>query len=448
MGLLDDLQACVTKLEATNSINDKLAILKKFPQLHEFIGRILDPMQKTHVTRASLLKYETEKFPKFHSMHHKKYPADVEGVYNALVTQSVSGDEAKEMVVVFLQKNPKHRELILRILEKELKIRLGMTQFRKIVEVTPESVSEKYQPALAHDLEKHMAYFQESSKNSMWYISRKLDGVRCQVWVTDKGCRAMSRTGHRFDALALLEQKVHDAVAPGYVLDGELCVVDEKGNESFSAAVSQVRRKSAVMKSFCFCLLDVVTDTEFQLGSSPLTVTQRRRRADGVLAHLLAQNTPTQKVVWVEQVPYSEENMALMQRKVDQLQWEGLILRHDVAYAGKRTKDLLKVKKFHTEEYRIQDVKTGPVRIIDPKTGLETVLETVTAVKILHKNCPVYVGSGFSLAERQKMFKDPQKVIGQVIAVQYFEETQDSKTKAWSLRFPTFKYWYGQSRDT
>ena len=141
MGLLEDLQTCVTKLEATNSINDKLAILKTFPQLHEFVGRILDPMQKTNVTRASLLKYEAEKFPKFHSMHHKKYPTDVEAVYNALVTQTVSGDEAKEMVVVFLQRNEKHRELILRILEKELKMRLGMTQFRKIFDVRPDSVS-------------------------------------------------------------------------------------------------------------------------------------------------------------------------------------------------------------------------------------------------------------------------------------------------------------------
>jgi DNA ligase-1 len=81
--------------------------------------------------------------------------------------------------------------------------------------------------------------------------------------------------------------------------------------------------------------------------------------------------------------------------------------------------------------------------MIDQITGLEKEIETVTAVQIRHKGSPVFVGSGFTLEERMQMYHEPAKVRGIVISVQYFEETPDGK----SLRFPTFKAWYGRKRD-
>ena len=102
--------------------------------------------------------------------------------------------------------------------------------------------------------------------------------------------------------------------------------------------------------------------------------------------------------------------------------WEGIMIRKDAPYKGKRTNDLLKVKKMHDEEYVVQDVEFGPFRVIDPGTGLEATIETMTNVIIEHKGNPVSVGSGFTIGQRQKYFMFPELIGGKEITVQYFEE--------------------------
>jgi DNA ligase-1 len=66
---------------------------------------------------------------------------------------------------------------------------------------------------------------------------------------------------------------------------------------------------------------------------------------------------------------------------------------------------------------------------------------------ILHKGYIVRVGSGFSIEQRKEFYQDPNKILGKIIEVQYFEETKN-QDGGLSLRFPTFKYLYGDSRDT
>jgi len=125
--------------------------------------------------------------------------------------------------------------------------------------------------------------------------------------------------------------------------------------------------------------------------------------------------------------------------------WEGLILRADEPYKGKRSKDLLKYKSFYDDEYAVTAIKVGPFRYV--KDGAECEETMLSCVMINHKDNIVRVGSGFSIEQRQNFYKHPKKILGKVILVQYFEETENEKGGI-SLRFPTFKYLYGDSRDT
>ena len=123
-----------------------------------------------------------------------------------------------------------------------------------------------------------------------------------------------------------------------------------------------------------------------------------------------------------------------MLNKSQENKWEGLMLRKNEKYKGGRTKDLLKVKQFYDAEYIVKDILTGDFRVISNETGLEETIKTMTAVIIENKGVSVKVGSGFSIDERKKYYKNPNLIIGKKITVQYFEETPDK-----SLRFPTFK---------
>ena len=120
------------------------------------------------------------------------------------------------------------------------------------------------------------------------------------------------------------------------------------------------------------------------------------------------------------------------------------MLRKDCGYKGKRTNDLLKVKKFFDEEYIVKGVESAIHRIIIG--GIEAEVEMLSNVIIEHKGCDVGVGSGFNQEERKLYFKNPELIIGKTITVQYFEETinQDG---CHSLRFPVVKHIYENGRN-
>ena len=124
--------------------------------------------------------------------------------------------------------------------------------------------------------------------------------------------------------------------------------------------------------------------------------------------------------------------------------WEGFMLRKDVGYEGKRSKNLLKVKKFHDAEYTVTAVDFDRMRIV--KDGREEYLDMLSQVWIEHKGYKVKVGSGFTQEQRLKYIDPTEDIIGKTITVQYFEETKNDKGGI-SLRFPTVKHIYENERD-
>jgi DNA ligase-1 len=218
-------------------------------------------------------------------------------------------------------------------------------------------------------------------------------------------------------------------------------VIDEKtGEEDFAEAVSAAKRKSVVMKNFRYCVFDLIPKADFEGTFSETSFSQRQVALEAFVSRV---NHP--RLRKAHQTLYTEENFLTMSQEAEKQNWEGLMLRMDCPYRGKRTNEILKCKKFSREEYVVVDVEPSLMRIIDKETGLETEVETLGSVVIEHKGTRVGVGSGFSHEERHRFHADPDLIIGKTISVQYFEESQDSRGKP-SLRFPTFKCLYGEER--
>ena len=120
------------------------------------------------------------------------------------------------------------------------------------------------------------------------------------------------------------------------------------------------------------------------------------------------------------------------------------MLRKNVGYEGKRTKNLLKVKSFHDEEYIVRGTESGPIRhIVD---GVDVEEDMLSRIMIEHKGNMVGVGSGFSMEQRKDFHDDPTLIVGKTITVQYFEESQNQDGD-FSLRFPVIKHIFENGRD-
>jgi DNA ligase-1 len=115
----------------------------------------------------------------------------------------------------------------------------------------------------------------------------------------------------------------------------------------------------------------------------------------------------------------------------------------DCEYEGKRSKNLLKVKKFHDAEYKVIDCEEGTVRYIKDGKEIEEVM--LSNIIIEHKGNNVGVGSGFTIDQRKEFYKDPSKIMFKIVTVQYFEESQN-KAGEYSLRFPVLKIIHGDER--
>ena len=122
--------------------------------------------------------------------------------------------------------------------------------------------------------------------------------------------------------------------------------------------------------------------------------------------------------------------------------WEGVMLRKNILYEGKRTKNLLKVKKFHDAEYEVIDFEIDDHEVV--RDGKSVTLQLLAQVYIKHKGHKVKVGSGFTQEQRLQYMDG--SIVGKTICIQYFEETHNDKGGI-SLRFPTLKHIYDGKRD-
>ena len=135
----------------------------------------------------------------------------------------------------------------------------------------------------------------------------------------------------------------------------------------------------------------------------------------------------------LDQINYTKEKFEELQQIADENNWEGLMLRKNTIYEGKRTNALLKVKKMQDSEFTVISLENKPFRIIGPDK-IEKTIDCLSNVTIQYTPTSVgNVGSGFTLNERIHFYNNPEEILHKKITVQYFEKTERS------LRFPVFK---------
>jgi len=361
-------------------------------------------------------------------MHIQNVDWNVFDLLDALRTRRITGHEAIGNINTFIMANPEHKQLIYNIIDKDLKCRVGESLINKAV---PNTIP-TFDVALAEKFEPEMVNFETEE----WYVSRKLDGVRCIVVIDENGkVTSFSRQGKIFETLGKIEEFFSSYKVRGIVFDGEICMVDEKGDEDFQSIMKEIRRKDHTIQNVKYKIFDCLSLTEFYNQRSIRKLSERLdtiSHFDSIVEYL-----PQERI---RDIKHFQEWIDM----ANEGGWEGVMLRKNVGYKGKRSKDLLKAKKFHDAEYVVEGITFGPIRRL--VEGQE-VTETMTSqIMIKHKGFEVGVGSGFSMEQRMEFHQDPSKIVGKTITVQYFEETHNQEGGI-SLRFPVLKHIYENGRN-
>jgi len=426
------LEDFITQSNASNSTKEKQAVIQSFYERNQSLFKdlmllVYDYHNKYYVTSANILKLENdvEVLPVDDS-------ATIFSVCKALSDRVVTGHNAIALIVGFINKHPEHRETILKIIDKDLGCRIDAKTINKVV---PNLI-----PTFDVSLGEKVEWERFDWKDNDWYISRKLDGIRCVYQANYH--TTTSRQGEEFWVLDVLKDalKSCDDVLNGYVLDGELSLITDDGSDDFQGIMKQIRRKNHTIEKIRYNVFDMLTQEEFDTKTSTRTFSERYSQLKAIKDRLEA----TGHIKVVDQVLMdSEETLENLRQAVIDNGWEGLMLRKDCEYKGKRSYDLMKVKNFSDAEYVVESVEYGvKPMLID---GLMKDVECVAALHFSHKGFDVKCGSGMNDSQRVEWKEDPSKIIGKTIKVKYFEETTDQNGNI-SLRFPILLNVYENGR--
>ncbi len=425
----------VRDLRATSSTIDKQGIIEDYcnhsSAAASFTKNILlytyHPLWQYNVTSDNLKK-------KNYLVARKNEYKNFFDLLDALKSRQITGHDAIAAVNSFIEHYSEYEELIHCIIDKDLKTRAGDKIINKAIpDHIPEfsvALADKYEPKLI-------------DWNDGWYVSRKIDGARCIALVDSSGNTTFySRTGKSFETLGVIRDAIKALGINEVVFDGELCLVDDDGNEDFQGVMKQLKKKDHTIPNPSFKIFDMISHNEFYSKKGESNKPYSVRFAN--LNEAMKKNKCTCLTVLYQELIKDDKHFAEWSVTAKNDGWEGLMLRADEPYKGKRSKDLLKFKSFFDDEYTVIDTKMGPFRYVkDGQEVEETMLSNVT---ISHKGYNVDVGSGFTIEERQAFFKNPNLILGKTITVQYFEETKNQQGTI-SLRFPTFKVLHGEERD-
>jgi len=412
MNELDKMTKLIKELQEHSSSIDKKNILRQYSDLKELLKLVYDPQINFWITGD---RVEQDLFTTF--IFSNTNSNSILELLNTLSKRIMTGNAALRECLGFIKLNLENKDTIIKILNKDLECGISI---KTINSVFPDLIFnfEDHVP-----LAKKIEDFKGDVFDGSFFISRKLDGIRCLAFLSSNNVKFFSREGKEIFTLNLIKEELYSLCDPweNLILDGELCIYKDS-QEYFNEITKVFRRKDYTIQNPMFYIFDAYSKKQWE------------GKIIGANYSLYYSNIKT--VIEGQNFKYIKVLDQIKLQNEKQLQipfgWEGFILRKDVPTEFKRSNNLLKVKDFKEEEFKILGIKYGDMMIEGRKQNI------CSSLSIEYKGYLVDVGSGLSQEQRLAWIDNPNLIVGKVATIKYFSESID-KNGNLSLRFPIFK---------
>ena len=421
--ILQEFAEVVTKLQATTGRKEKESILSQYKD-NESVKTIFQYVYDPYIILGLSKKSLTKQVP----VVVERAPWDIIELLRYLSTHNTGRYTDIAYAQAFINNNKEYKDLIMDIISKDLRTGVQPTTLNKIF---GDGFIRSFGVQLAQ------RYFENPQKylpqGTTFILSQKLDGIRCVILKDYNGnVEFFTRQGQPIEGLAELAEEAR-FLSSGYVYDGELLLnKDVKESKDLYRETVKVVNSDGEKRGIIFNCFDSISYAEFLRGFDDRPTYLRKE-----FVHKLLQSP---NFHYIKEVPnlYLGMDQVEITRWLDQITSEGgegvMINIADAPYECKRSKYILKVKKFNTADVKVLSLEEG--------TGANKGRLGAVLVEFLGPDGKPYtcrVGSGFEQSEREYFWKNPDQLQGKIIEIKYFEISNNQENDDYSLRFPTFK---------
>ena len=413
---MDNIMAIFKEIQSTNSIIEKEKIIEKHKD-NELFKRclvfLLDNQITTGFSKAKINKNVNQYLANTHINNFNE-------CIGYLKRNNTGTDVDIAVVQNFIRSQPKdQQEFYKQMITKSLKLGCDAKTVNKVI------------PNLIFTFDVMLGTSIENCKlphDLYFYISQKLNGSRCVFFNGE----FWTRQGKKYKGLNHIKDDLEKILAnSNIVVDGELIYKNQEGltdSEAFQKGVGIANSKEDTKTELKLIIFDILTTDEFKSGKSNNTYSKRK-----IQLKTLKKAIESYCLKNVDVVPmfYEGNDKTQIDKWLDYAEkhdMEGIILNLDSPYECKRTKSLIKVKKFYTADLEVIDVIEGEGRLQG----------TLGALVVNYKGNKVNVGSGFDDITRLDIWTNKNEYIGKIVEVKYKEITKSKDNELESLQFPVY----------
>ena len=410
---LSEVINIVKQLRETSGTNDKIVLLRRNCN-NELLRKVL------RYTYDTDLKYGVQKKSIVMRTGESKWSSLFE-MLDELAESNIN-DSLKRNVGRFINnlETEDEKELVTKILLKNLDVGLNVKNINKGMKGL----------IVSHDIMKGSSW--DGTLNGEVAVSLKLDGIRCSWLIKDGKAIAKTRQNKIIQGMNELTKAIEEVFGEqDLFVDGELLAINEEGlsSEDLFKKTSAIVNSKGLKKDLTFVAFDIVSLEDYNNKSNSTPFLERREQLECCVGL-------KNELVKLAPMYFITDSIDRIYEKLDEVvkdNCEGLMLNKiNGFYEFKRTKQLLKVKKFNEGDVLVTDILEGEGRLEGTLGKIE--------VQFRYKG-DVYtnnIGSGFSDEEREYYWEHKDELIGKIVTIKYFEITKNEQG-GFGFRFPTWK---------